>query len=239
MADGEKHDHPSFDHELGPRIDVVCRRIGSRSDAARAAGVTTAQLQRIMNRSSSPSLAVITNLAKESGASIEWIASGAIQNKVDTILDRDMVERMLKALKTGVYGKTDVAYKVFISLSNVGYELEHDLNLRLRELETDYNHLTWQEPEKIEDAAHEHRGGESDPKLQRRLFAAFQEAYRDLGISVSVLDLVELVAEEHNRIRRHAAAGNALDAVIGYAVDQLRQRLLQANDEAASRKRPA
>ncbi|MBN9530555.1 MAG: helix-turn-helix transcriptional regulator [Alphaproteobacteria bacterium] len=80
---------------------------------------------------------------------------------------------------------------------------------------------------------------EADPKLVRRLTREFIKVYKGLGIAVDQLDVVEMATEEHNRIRRHAAAGQALDAVVGYAVDQLRQRLLQANDEAASRKRPA
>lgn len=94
-----------------------------------------------------------------------------------------------------------------------------------------------EEDRAVSDAATE--PPEADPKLVRRLTREFIKVYKGLGIAVDQLDVVEMATEEHNRIRRHAAAGQALDAVVGYAVDQLRQRLLQANDEAASRKRPA
>ncbi len=149
-----------------------------------------------------------------------------------------MIIRMLKVAKSGTYGKTEAAYKVFASYHKMNSTFELMLNTRLSELELENDHLGGKDLTRT-DGALDHTDREADPKLQRRLFAAFQDTYRDLGIGVSVLDLVELVAEEHNRIRRYAAAGEALDAVIGYAVDQLRQRLLQANDEAASRKRPA
>ncbi len=145
-------DRPSFDDELGPRIDVVCRRIGSRGDAAQAAGVTTAQLQRIMNRSSAPGMAVINNLAKESGASVDWIANGVAQNKTDVILECDMIDRIVRAIETRKFGKTDVAYKVFLEISGLDERFIWGAERRKNELRAMFQGVSLEAAQRVEEA---------------------------------------------------------------------------------------
>lgn len=58
------------------RIDELCRRIGDREAAAAVAGVSAVMLRRYIKGESKPPFEVIANLARASGAGLDWVAFG-------------------------------------------------------------------------------------------------------------------------------------------------------------------
>lgn len=61
---------------IGTRIDAASRKVGTRKNAAIAAGVSDDMLYRYIREQSAPSFEAMVGLAKAAGVSLEWLASG-------------------------------------------------------------------------------------------------------------------------------------------------------------------
>ena len=62
---------------IGTRISEAARKIGTRTSAAKAAGVSTDTLQRYISEDvKSPSFEPLVGLARAAGVSLEWLATG-------------------------------------------------------------------------------------------------------------------------------------------------------------------
>ncbi len=61
---------------IGTRIKAAADRIGTRANAAAAAGVSDDMLYRYIREESPPSFAAMAGLACAAGVSLEWIATG-------------------------------------------------------------------------------------------------------------------------------------------------------------------
>lgn len=77
---------PSYLKELGTRIEEAANALGVRKIAALAMGVSTDSLARYIRGGNEAPIGAITRLAKASGFSIEWLASGEGQ-KMKSISD--------------------------------------------------------------------------------------------------------------------------------------------------------
>ncbi|AOJ14813.1 MULTISPECIES: LexA family transcriptional regulator [Burkholderia] len=71
---------PPLNLEIGRRIDEVCRAIGGREEAAKAAGVSAGMLRRYIRGESMPPLDVAMNLARAANRSVDWIAGACDQD---------------------------------------------------------------------------------------------------------------------------------------------------------------
>ncbi|WP_162787910.1 helix-turn-helix domain-containing protein [Chromobacterium haemolyticum] len=61
---------------LGRRIDIACKKIGGRSEAAAAAGVSEVMLRTYIREDSSPRFDAMVNLAGAAGVDLVWLATG-------------------------------------------------------------------------------------------------------------------------------------------------------------------
>lgn len=68
----KKHGQPT----LKERLSIAATCIGTRKAAAKAAGVSEATFYRYLNGESEPPLAVVVGLARASGYSCGWLATG-------------------------------------------------------------------------------------------------------------------------------------------------------------------
>lgn len=68
--------HPSSDPELGLRIEAAAKIVGTRVDAAKAAGISDDQLARMIDGTSQPSFWPLVALARAAGISLSWLATG-------------------------------------------------------------------------------------------------------------------------------------------------------------------
>jgi len=64
------------DPALTERLRSICAEFPKPGVAARAAGVTTAQLRNYLVRGQQPNLTVAARLCREAGVSLEWLALG-------------------------------------------------------------------------------------------------------------------------------------------------------------------
>jgi len=64
------------DPALTARLRSICAKFPTSGDAARAAGITTAQLRNYLVRGQQPNLTVAARLCREAGVSLEWLALG-------------------------------------------------------------------------------------------------------------------------------------------------------------------
>jgi len=76
VLDETRKSLPSSIDKLGSRIKVVSDLIGDRSDAAQAAGVSVASLQRYL-AGAIPPFDVAAGLAFKAGINLQWLATGA------------------------------------------------------------------------------------------------------------------------------------------------------------------
>lgn len=64
------------DPELGCRIEAASAIIGRRPEAAAAGGISHDQLTRIIQGKARPSFETVVGIARKSGVSLEWLATG-------------------------------------------------------------------------------------------------------------------------------------------------------------------
>jgi len=62
--------------ELGNRIRVLVKAVGTQAEAARVAEVTPRQLSRFMSGQNAPSALPLARLAAKTGISLDWVMSG-------------------------------------------------------------------------------------------------------------------------------------------------------------------
>jgi len=65
------------DPAIARRLRAVCERFGSRSEAARASGVSTDQIGRYLRGTNQPSFEIAARLCRAAGVSLEWLADGS------------------------------------------------------------------------------------------------------------------------------------------------------------------
>lgn len=73
---GGRSSVPILEPGIGTRIKAAADAVGSRVDAARAAGISDDMLYRYIREDSLPGFEAIVGLARAAGFSIEWMASG-------------------------------------------------------------------------------------------------------------------------------------------------------------------
>jgi len=67
---------PILAEGIGTRIKAAADKIGSRKKAAGAAGVSDDMLYKYIRETSTPSFAAMAGLCRESGYSLDWMATG-------------------------------------------------------------------------------------------------------------------------------------------------------------------
>lgn len=77
---------PSYDVELGARIDAVCRLIGTKKDAANIGGISNDMLHRyVRGEVKQPRFRPLVAMCMAAGVSVEWLATGLGEmRKADT-----------------------------------------------------------------------------------------------------------------------------------------------------------
>jgi transcriptional regulator with XRE-family HTH domain len=75
------------------RLEALAGRVGSYYRLAKAAGVSEGTLQTYRNRGSEPSRPILVALAKASGVSVDWLASG------ESLLNRDILEAIIREIR--------------------------------------------------------------------------------------------------------------------------------------------
>lgn len=68
--------HPNFRIEIGNRLRKIEKRFHNRAEAAAAAGVAKSTLQNWIEGKRGPSFEGLANLARETGVSLDWLATG-------------------------------------------------------------------------------------------------------------------------------------------------------------------
>lgn len=67
---------PILTNGIGHRIRETSDRIGGRKQLAKIAGMSDAQLYRIMSEGSAPKIETVAAIARGAGVSLEWLATG-------------------------------------------------------------------------------------------------------------------------------------------------------------------
>ncbi len=75
------HDFPAFDKDFCSRLDQICRAVGSREDAAKAAGISVNQLIKYIKGKTNPSFFALANLVSCTSYSLDWLATGQEEEK--------------------------------------------------------------------------------------------------------------------------------------------------------------
>jgi len=84
-ADGNRNSVPILAPGIGTRISEASKKVGTRINAAKAAGVSTDTLQRYISEDvKNPSFEPLVGLARAAGVSLEWLATGeeSLRNSV-------------------------------------------------------------------------------------------------------------------------------------------------------------
>ena len=67
---------PAFDKGFCSRLDQICRAVGSREEAAKAAGISVNQLIKYIKGKTNPSFFALANLVSCTPYSLDWLATG-------------------------------------------------------------------------------------------------------------------------------------------------------------------
>ncbi len=67
---------PASDKDFRSRLDQICRAVGSREEAAKAAGISVNQLIKYIKGKTNPSFFALANLVSRTPYSLDWLATG-------------------------------------------------------------------------------------------------------------------------------------------------------------------
>lgn len=106
LQNNKRNSIPIHVKGIGTRISAVCKTLGSRKDAAEAAGVSTDTLQRYIREDVQPSIGPIVALAYTANVSLDWLSTGKgsmhpeAQSPVrDLEKDLDVLEELIKEVE--------------------------------------------------------------------------------------------------------------------------------------------
>jgi len=80
-----RNEVPIFAPGIGTRINAAAKMIGSRAQAAAAAGVSEDMLYRYIREESQPSFSSIVGLGRAACLSLEWFATGVDDRSTDRV----------------------------------------------------------------------------------------------------------------------------------------------------------
>lgn len=76
------------------RITELVNQFGSRTNAARIAGISTDQLSRYLTGLSQPSIAPIASMASKAGINLHWIWTGEPPKFLESAVQDEFAERL-------------------------------------------------------------------------------------------------------------------------------------------------